>query len=135
MEEIHEMEKWEGAELNKAKKRLAFEVTKLVHGEEEAIKARDAAEAIFANGGVSADMPTSEVTADDIRDMTILDLLMKVKLIPSKGEGRRLIQQNGLSVNDQKVTDPNMAVTADLFANDGLIAKKGKKVYHRIVLK
>ena len=135
MEEIHEMEKWEGAELNKAKKRLAFEVTKLVHGEEEAIKARDAAEAIFANGGVSADMPTSEVTADDIRDMTILDLLMKVKLIPSKGEGRRLIQQNGLSVNDQKVTDPNMAVTADLFANDGLIAKKGKIVYHRIVLK
>ena len=135
MEEIHEMEKWEGADLNKAKKRLAFEVTKLVHGEEEAIKARDAAEAIFANGGVSADMPTSEVTADDIRDMTILDLLMKVKLIPSKGEGRRLIQQNGLSVNDQKVTDPNMAVTADLFANDGLIAKKGKKVYHRIVLK
>lgn len=135
MEEIHEMEKWEGAELNKAKKRLAFEVTKLVHGEEEAIKARNAAEAIFANGGVSADMPTSEVTADDIRDMTILDLLMKVKLIPSKGEGRRLIQQNGLSVNDQKVTDPNMAVTADLFANDGLIAKKGKKVYHRIVLK
>ena len=135
MEEIHEMEKWEGADLNKAKKRLAFEVTKLVHGEEEAIKARNAAEAIFANGGVSADMPTSEVTADDIRDMTILDLLMKVKLIPSKGEGRRLIQQNGLSVNDQKVTDPNMAVTADLFANDGLIAKKGKKVYHRIVLK
>ena len=135
MEEIHEMEKWEGADLNKAKKRLAFEVTKLVHGEQEAIKARDAAEAIFANGGVSADMPTSEVTADDIRDMTILDLLMQVKLIPSKGEGRRLIQQNGLSVNDQKVTDPNMAVTADLFANDGLIAKKGKKVYHRIVLK
>ena len=135
MEEIHEMEKWEGQELNQAKKILAFEVTKLVHGEQEAIKARDAAEAIFANGGVSADMPTSEVTADDIRDMTILDLLMQVKLIPSKGEGRRLIQQNGLSVNDQKVTDPNMAVTADLFANDGLIAKKGKKVYHRIVLK
>lgn len=135
MEEIHEMEKWEGADLNKAKKRLAFEVTKLVHGEEEAVKARDAAEAIFAKGGVSADMPTSEVTADEIKDMTILDLLMQVKLIPSKGEGRRLIQQNGLSVNDEKVTDPNMPVTAELFTNDGLIAKKGKKVYHRIVLK
>ena len=135
MEEIHEMEKWEGAELNEAKKRLAYEVTKLVHGEEEAIKARDAAQAIFANGGVSADMPTTEVTADEILDMTILDLLMKVNLIPSKGEGRRLIQQNGLSVNNEKVTDVNMSVTADLFKEDGMIVKKGKKVYHRIVLK
>lgn len=135
MEEINEMAKWEGAELNKAKKRLAYEVTKLVHGEAEAIKARDAAEAIFANGGISADMPTTEVGVAEIADMTILDLLVQVKLIPSKGEGRRLIQQNGLSVNDQKVTDPNMPVTADLFGDDGLIAKKGKKVYHRIVLK
>ena len=135
MEEINEMAKWEGAELNKAKKRLAYEVTKLVHGEEEAIKARDAAEAIFANGGISDNMPTTEVSSDEIADMTILDLLLQVKLIPSKGEGRRLIQQNGLSVNDQKVTDPNMPVTVELFGTDGLIAKKGKKVYHRIVLK
>lgn len=135
MEQIHEMEKWEGAELNKAKKILAYEVTKLVHGEEEAEKAKAAAEAIFAGGGVSADMPTSEVTADDIDGKAILDLLTQIKLIPSKGEGRRLVQQNGLTVNDEKVTDPNMAVSADMFANDGMIVKKGKKVYHRIVLK
>lgn len=135
MEEIHEMEKWEGADLNKAKKRLAYEVTKLVHGEEEAIKARDAAEAIFANGGVSADMPTTEIGADEINGMTILDLLMWIKLIPSKGEGRRLIQQNGISVNDVKVSDVNMPITEDLFAGDGMIAKKGKKIYHRIILK
>lgn len=135
MEQIHEMEKWEGAELNKAKKILAYEVTKLVHGKEEAEKAKAAAEAIFAGGGVSADMPTSEVTADDIDGKAILDLLTQIKLIPSKGEGRRLVQQNGLTVNDEKVTDPNMAVNADMFANDGMIVKKGKKVYHRIVLK
>ena len=80
-------------------------------------------------------MPTSEVTADDIDGKAILDLLTQIKLIPSKGEGRRLVQQNGLTVNDEKVTDPNMAVNADMFANDGMIVKKGKKVYHRIVLK
>ena len=135
MEQIHEMEKWEGAELNKAKKILAYEVTKLVHGEEEAEKAKAAAEAIFAGGGISADMPTSEVTADDIENKTILDLLTQIKLIPSKGEGRRLVQQNGLTVNDEKVTDPNMLINTDMFANDGMIVKKGKKVYHRIVLK
>lgn len=135
MEEIREMEKWQGQELNAAKKRLAFEVTKLVHGEEEAIKARDAAEAVFAKGGVSADMPTSEVTADEIKDKTILDLLVMVKLIPSKAEGRRLVQQNGLTVNDAKVTDPNMPVSDDLFGDDGMIVKKGKKVFHRIVKK
>ena len=133
MEEIREMEKWQGQELNAAKKRLAFEVTKLVHGEEEAIKARDAAEAVFVKGGVSADMPTSEVSADEIKDKTILDLLVMIKLIPSKGEGRRLVQQNGLTVNDEKVTDPNMPVTDDMFNENGMIVKKGKKVFHRII--
>ena len=133
MEEIREMEKWEGKELNQAKKRLAYEVTKLVHGEEEAKKAQDAAEAVFANGGVSADMPTSEVS--DISGKTILDLLVEINLIPSKGEGRRLIQQNGLTVNDQKVTDPNMAVTDDLFTSDGMIVRKGKKVFRRVLKK
>ncbi len=135
MDEIREMEKWEGQQLNEAKRRLAFEVTKLVHGEEEAIKARDAAAAVFAGGGVSSDMPTSEVTKEEIAEMNILDLLLKVKLIPSKGEGRRLVQQNGLTVNGDKVTDINMTVTEDLFADDGMIVKKGKKVFHRIILK
>ena len=135
MEEINEMAKWEGKELNAAKKRLAYEVTKLVHGEEEAKKAQDAAEAIFSKGGISADMPTSEVLANEIKDMTILDLLVSIKLIPSKGEGRRLVQQNGLSVNDNKVTDPNMSITDDLFGENGMIVKKGKKVFHRVIKK
>lgn len=135
MEEINEMAKWEGKELNAAKKRLAYEVTKLVHGEEEAKKAQDAAEAIFSQGGVSDNMPTSEVTTDEIKDMTILDLLVAIKLIPSKGEGRRLVQQNGLSVNDDKVTDPNMPITDDLFGENGMIVKKGKKVFHRVIKK
>ncbi len=135
MDEIREMEKWEGKELNEAKKRLAFEVTKLVHGEEEAIKARDAAAAIFAGGGVSDDMPTSEASKSEIDGLNILDLLVNIKLIPSKGEGRRLIQQNGLSVNGEKVTDVNMPVTEELFADDGMIVKKGKKVFHRVILK
>ena len=135
MEEIREMEKWEGQELNQAKKRLAYEVTKLVHGEEEAIKARDAAEAVFANGGVSADMPTTEIDFNEFEGKGILDMLVAINFIPSKGEGRRLVQQNGLSVNDSKVTDVNMLLTADLFTDDGLIVKKGKKVFHRIIKK
>ncbi len=135
MEEIREMEKWEGKELNEAKKRLAFEVTKLVHGEEEAIKARDAAEAIFANGGVSADMPTTEIDLKDYEGKSVLDMLVGIGFIPSKGEGRRLVTQNGLSVNDEKMTDVNMPLTEELFADDGLIVKKGKKVFHRIIKK
>ncbi len=132
MEEIAEMEKWEGQELNKAKKRLAYEVTKLVHGEKEAQKAKEAAEAIFARGGVSENMPTS-VVADAVGRI-LLDVLCEIKLIPSKAEGRRLIQQNGLSVNDKKVTDPADVITADMFGEDGMIVKKGKKVFHKIVL-
>ncbi len=132
MDEINEMAKWEGKELNEAKRRLAYEVTKLVHGEEEAKKAKEAAEAIFANGGVSDNMPSS-VVADAV-GRAVLDVLCEIKLIPSKGEGRRLMQQNGLSVNDVKVTDPAAVVTADMFGADGMIVKKGKKVYHKITL-
>ena len=135
MEEIHEMEKWEGQELNKAKKILAYEVTKLVHGEEEAIKARDAAEAVFANGGVSDNMPTTEINLADYEGKSVLDMLVAINFIPSKGEGRRLVQQNGLSVNDSKVTDVKMPLTDDLFTDEGLIVKKGKKVFHRIIKK
>jgi tyrosyl-tRNA synthetase len=133
MDEIREMQKWEGKELNEAKRRLAYEVTTLVHGKEEAEKAKAAAEAVFAAGGVSDNMPTSEIDLTD--GLTILDLLVSIKLIPSKGEGRRLIQQNGLSINGEKVSDPNMAVTQELFTDDGMIVKKGKKVFHRITLK
>ena len=133
MDEIREMEKWEGAELNKAKKRLAYEVTKLVHGEEIANQVQAAAEAVFAGGGVSEDMPTTEV--DTIEGKGILDLLCEVKLVPSKAEARRLVQQGGVAVNDEKVTDVGMTLSNDLIGEQGMIIRKGKKVFHRVVLK
>ena len=135
MEEIREMEKWEGKELNEAKRRLAFEVTKLVHGEEEALKVKKAAEEVFSGVGVSENMPSTELSKDEAIGAGILDILMMTKLIPSKGEGRRLISQNGISVNDEKVTDVNMAVTEEMFGENGMIIKKGKKVFHRVILK
>lgn len=135
MEEIREMEKWEGQELNKAKKRLAFEVTKLVHGEKIALEVQKAAEEVFSGKGVSENMPSTEFEASEVIGKGILDVLTAVKLIPSKGEGRRLIQQNGLSVNDEKVTDPTMTVTGEMFGKDGMIIKKGKKIFHRVILK
>ena len=133
MDEIREMEKWEGAELNKAKKRLAYEVTKLVHGEEIANQVQAAAEAVFAGGGVSEDMPTSEV--ETLEGKGILDLLVEIKLIPSKAEGRRLVQQNGLSINDEKVQDPNMILDNSFVGEKGMIIRKGKKVFHRVLIK
>ena len=131
MDEVCEMEKWEGAELNKAKRILAYEVTKLVHGEEEADKVKAAAEAVFAGGGVSADMPTTVIA--DVVGMGVLDVLVATGLVQSKGEARRIVQQNGLSINDAKYTDVNGTITADMLTDDGIIIKKGKKVFHRIV--
>ena len=131
MDEVREMEKWEGAELNKAKRILAYEVTKLVHGAEEADKVKAAAEAVFAGGGVSADMPTTVIA--DVVGMGVLDVLVATGLVQSKGEARRIVQQNGLSINDEKYTDVNGTVTADMLTDDGIIIKKGKKVFHRIV--
>lgn len=131
MEEIREMEKWEGAELNKAKRILAYEVTKLVHGEEEAEKAKAAAEAVFGQGKAAADMPTTVIP--DVVGMGVLDMLVKTGLVKSKGEARRIVSQNGLSINDEKYTDVNGTVTADMLTDDGIIIKKGKKVYHKVV--
>ena len=132
MDEIAEMAKWEGPELNKAKRRLAYEVTKLVHGNEEAQKAQAASEAVFAGTGSVENMPTS-VVADAV-GRGLLDVLCEIGLIPSKGEGRRLMQQNGLAVNDEKVTDPNTVVSEEMFADGYMIVKKGKKVFRRIIL-
>lgn len=135
MDEIREYEKLEGQELNRAKERLAYEVTKMVHGEEEATKAQEAAIALFQAGGVSADMPTKEV--EDFGDeIGILDLLANTGIIPSKGEGRRLIQQNGLSLGDDKVTDPMLMVKKADFEKDGfIIVKKGKKAFFKVIIK
>ena len=133
VEEIDKMDSWEGSQLNDAKEILAFELTKLVHGEEEAKKAQDAARAIFGGGGVSENMPTTTIDESLFTDGTIgiLDLMLACELIPSKGEGRRLVQQGGVSVNDSKVTDPNLRFTADEIKAE-LIIKKGKKVYHKV---
>ena len=130
MEEIREYEKLEGKELNEAKERLGFEVTKLVHGEEEARKAQEAARAVFSAGGVSADMPTKEINGADFGDeINILDLLASVEFIPSKAEGKRLIKQGGLTVNDKKVTSFEDSVAKADFGDDGIIARRGKKAY------
>jgi len=135
LEEIDKMDKWEGSQLNTAKEILAFELTKLVHGDEEAEKAQAAARAIFAGGGSHENMPTTELSSDDLTDgkIGILDMMVKAGLAASKGEGRRLVQQGGVSVNDQKVTDPATMYTADDFASD-FILKKGKKVFHKFTL-
>ncbi|MBQ9110605.1 MAG: tyrosine--tRNA ligase [Oscillospiraceae bacterium] len=133
IEEIEEMEKtMEGAAFNKAKEILAYELTALVHGEEEAKKALEAAKAVFAGGGNSDNMPTTELTADQLTDgaMNILDMMLAAKLIPTKSEGRRLVQQGGVSVNNEKVTDPNAMIAVD----GEVIIKKGKKVFHKVVL-
>lgn len=135
MEQIAEYEKLEGQELNKAKCVLAYEVTKMVHGEDAANAANDAAVSIFSSGG-TANMPSANISSADIGDgINVLDLLVNVKLIPSKGEGRRLIQQNGLSINGDKVTAVDFTVTPDMFKEDGLVIKKGKKTFLKLVLK
>ena len=133
MDQIREMEKWEGAQLNEAKRLLAYEVTKLVHGEEEANKVRDAAIAIFAKGGVSADMPTKTLEGFS-GEMSILDALCNTGILPSKGEARRLIQQGGLTVNDEKITDVNKIITNDDFKDGEMIVKKGKKSFFKVIL-
>lgn len=133
MDEVHKMEKWEGAELNEAKRILAYEVTKLVHGEDEANKVKAAAEAVFANGGVSDDMPTTVI--GDVVGMGVLDMLVKTGLVQSKGEARRIVQQNGLSINDEKYNNVNGVVTEDMITDNGIIIKKGKKVFHRVTVK
>ena len=135
LEEIAELEKLEGAEINKAKEVLAFELTKLVHGEEEATKAQNTARTVFAGGGKDANMPSTDLTKEELGEgIQILDLLAKCGLISSKGEGRRLITQNGISVNDAKVTDIFLEIKEDDFTDNELVIKKGKKVYHKVNL-
>ena len=137
LEEIDAMESWEGAQLNQAKEILAFELTKLVHGEEEANKAKEASHALFAGGGDSAHMPTLELTAADLADgdLDILALLVKAELAPSRSDARRAVQQGGVSVADEKVTDIQTTYGADAFGADGLVVKRGKKKFVKIVLK
>ena len=134
LEQIDEMDKWEGSQLNTAKEILAFELTKLVHGEEEAKKAQDAAKALFVGGGDMSNVPTTTLTAENLTDgsIGILDMMVTCKLAPSKKEARRLGEQGGVTVNDEKVSDVNTRYTADDLSGDGIMVRKGKKVYHRV---
>ena len=136
IEQIDEMDKWEGAQLNTAKEILAFELTQLVHGTEEAQKAQDAARALFSTGGDKSNMPSTTLSAEDLTDgsIGILDLMLKCGLVPSKKEARRLIEQGGVELDGQKVADVSAAVTADQLAGEGVTIKKGKKVFHRASL-
>jgi len=137
LEEIDAMESWEGAQLNQAKEILAFELTKLVHGEEEATKAREASHALFAGGGDSAHMPTVELSAADFADgdLDILALLVKTELAPSRSDARRAVEQGGVSVADAKITDIKTTYSADSFGADGLVVKRGKKKFVKIIVK
>lgn len=134
LEEIEAMEKWQGSELNKAKEILGFELTKLVHGEEEAVKAQEASRKIFANGGISGDIPTTTYTKEELdAGKDILTLLVDAELAKSRGEARRLVQQGGVSVNGEKVTAiETVFTTADFNEDDVLLVKKGKKAFHQI---
>ena len=133
LEQIQEMESWEGSQLNKAKEILAYELTNLVHGEEEAIKARDAAKALFSSGN-AANMPSYTLKDEDLTDgsIDILSLLYVSGLVPSKSEARRAVQQGGVSVNGEKVTDIKTSYTANDFAED-MVLKKGKKNFRKIL--
>ena len=136
LEQIDEMSDWKGEKLNEAKELLAFELTKLVHGEAEAEKAREASRALFSGAGDVEHMPTTELTNDDLGggQIDVLSLLVKCGLAASKGEARRLVQQGGVTVNDQKINSIDAAFGCEQFTGDGVVIRKGKKVFHRAVL-
>ena len=136
LEEIDKMDAWEGAQLNQAKEILAYELTKLVHGEEEAKKSQEAARALFSQGA-AADMPTTELTEEDLPDgkIDILTMLVKTGLVPSKSEARRAVQQGGVSVDGEKVTDIYAEFAGEQMDGEGLVVKKGKKNFRKVVMK
>jgi tyrosyl-tRNA synthetase len=133
MDEVRRLGALEGAEINEAKKVLAYEVTKLIHSEEEAENAKKAAEALFSGGQDMSSVPTVTINKDTL-GCTIIDLLVSTKILPSKSEARRLVQQGGLTINDEKITDPNMVVAEDRFKDGSILIRRGKKNYNRIVL-
>ena len=136
LEEIDKMQSWEGAKLNEAKEILAFELTKLVHGEEEAARAQESAKALFQSGN-AADMPTVELTTDDMTDgsIGILTLLTKSGMVPSNSEARRAVQQGGVTMDGEKITDIHETITTDRLTGEGLVLKKGKKNFRKMILK
>ena len=136
LEEIDKMSTWEGSQLNTAKEILAFELTKLVHGEEEALKAQTAAKALFGAGGDLENMPTTVLSKEDFTDssISVIDVMLKAGIIKSKGEGRRLIEQGGVSLDDKKVTDFAAVISVSDFEKGHVILKKGKQVFNKLVI-
>ncbi len=134
LEQIDEMDKWEGSQLNRAKEILAYELTALVHGEEEAKKAEESAKALFGAGGDSANMPTSVLTDADFENgsINVLSMLVTTGLCPSRGEARRLVQQAGVTIDDVKVASIDESLARERFEGEGVIVRKGKKVFHRV---
>ena len=135
IEEIEEMEHLEGHELNPVKERLAYEVTSMVHGEEEAKKAQAAAKSLFVKGSDDANMPSTTLAEEDLTndEIGVLTLLVKTKLAPSNAEARRLVQGGGVSIDDKKVDDPKQTISADTLRT-GIVIKKGKKIFHKATL-
>ena len=134
LEQIDEMDKWEGSQLNRAKEILAYELTALVHGEEEAKKAEESAKALFGAGGNNANMPTSTLTDADFENgnINVLSMLVAIGLCPSRGEARRLVQQGGVTIDDVKVASIDESLARERFEGEGVIVRKGKKVFHRV---
>ncbi|HIS96001.1 MAG TPA: tyrosine--tRNA ligase, partial [Candidatus Ventricola gallistercoris] len=136
MDEVRRLGALRDSQINEAKKVLAYEVTKLVHGEEEAQKAQEAAASLFGGAALSGSIPTTEITAEDLaRDARVTSMLALCGLAPSNSAARRLIQGGGVSVNEEKVTDVNALLTAEQFGTDGVMLRSGKKKFHRLVLK
>ena len=136
LEQIEEMDQWEGSQLNQAKEILAYELTNLVHGEEEAGKARESARALFS-AGVAADMPTTELTEEDFMEGVIdmISVLCKSGLVSSRSEGRRAIEQGGVMLGNEKITDVKASFGKDTFAGEGAVVKRGKKNFRKVLLK
>ena len=135
LEEIDKMDSWEGSQLNTAKEILAFELTKMIHGEEEATKAQEAAKALFGGSGNSADMPTATLTDDDFTDgnIDILSVLVKSGLVPTRNEGRRAVEQGGVSVEGEKITDIKAVFSKEQLSGDGVVVKRGKKNFRKVI--
>ncbi len=134
MEEVRRLSSLEGSKINEAKKIAAFEITKLIHGEEEATKAQQAAEDLFVHSNNSENMPTEYIDSED-KNISILDLLVKCKIAPSKGQAKILVEQGGISINDQKITDIKFMLSDELFTDDFIIIKKGKKTFVKVKIK
>ena len=136
LEQIDEMDNWEGSQLNQAKEILAYELTNLVHGQEEAEKARDSARALFS-AGVAAEMPTAELSDEDFSEgrIDMISILCKAGLVASRSEGRRAIEQGGVTFGEEKVTDVKAGFDRETFAKEGVVVKRGKKNFRRIVLR